>query len=100
VLVIGSRNSSNSNRLVEVARECGADSHLIDHEGQVREEWLRDARTVGITSGASAPDELVQRLVEFFHIRGTDDVQELEVIREDVRFMLPKTIRRAIAAAS
>jgi 4-hydroxy-3-methylbut-2-enyl diphosphate reductase len=100
VLVIGSRNSSNSNRLVEVARECGADSYLIDNELQVREEWLGKARTVGITSGASAPDELVQRLVEYFRARGTDDVQELEVIREDVRFMLPKTIRQATAAAS
>jgi 4-hydroxy-3-methylbut-2-enyl diphosphate reductase len=100
VLVIGSRNSSNSNRLVEVAREYGADSYLIDHEGQVREEWLGGARTVGITSGASAPDELVQRLVDFFRARGTRDVQELEVVREDVRFMLPKAIRRAIAAAS
>ncbi|HWF50317.1 MAG TPA: 4-hydroxy-3-methylbut-2-enyl diphosphate reductase [Solirubrobacteraceae bacterium] len=100
VLVIGSRNSSNSNRLVEVAREYGADSYLIDNELQVREEWLDGARTLGITSGASAPDELVQRLVEFFRERGTEDVQELEVVREDVRFMLPKTIRQAIAAAS
>ncbi|HWF35787.1 MAG TPA: 4-hydroxy-3-methylbut-2-enyl diphosphate reductase [Solirubrobacteraceae bacterium] len=100
VLVIGSRNSSNSNRLVEVAREYGADSHLIDNELQVREEWLEGAGTVGITSGASAPDELVQRLVDFFRERGTQDVQELEVVREDVRFMLPKTIRQAIAAAS
>ncbi len=99
VLVIGSRNSSNSNRLVEVAREYGADSYLIDNELQVREEWLDGARTVGITSGASAPDELVQRLVGFFRERGTQDVQELEVVREDVRFMLPKTIRQAIAAA-
>src|SRR2546421_10325489 len=62
VLVIGSRNSSNSNRLVEVAREYGADSYLIDHEGEVQEERLSGARVVGITSGASAPDELVQRL--------------------------------------
>jgi 4-hydroxy-3-methylbut-2-enyl diphosphate reductase len=100
VLVIGSRNSSNSNRLVEVAREHGADSHLIDHEGQVREEWLLGARTVGITSGASAPDELVQRLIEFFRARGTSDVEELEVVREDTRFMLPKKIRQALAAAS
>jgi 4-hydroxy-3-methylbut-2-enyl diphosphate reductase len=100
VLVIGSRNSSNSNRLVEVAREHGADSYLIDHEGQVREEWLSGARTVGITSGASAPDELVQRLVEFFRARGTDDIRELEVVKEDVRFMLPKAIRQAMAAAA
>jgi 4-hydroxy-3-methylbut-2-enyl diphosphate reductase len=100
VLVIGSRNSSNSNRLVEVAREHGADSHLIDNEAQVREEWLAGKKVVGITSGASAPEELVQRLVTFFTERGTSDVRELEVVQEDVRFMLPKQIRQAMAAAS
>jgi 4-hydroxy-3-methylbut-2-en-1-yl diphosphate reductase len=100
VLVIGSRNSSNSNRLVEVAREHGAASHLIDHEGQVQEEWLDGARVVGISSGASAPEELVQRLIEFFRARGTRQVEEFQVVREDVRFMLPKTIRQALAAPS
>ncbi|MFL5884361.1 MAG: 4-hydroxy-3-methylbut-2-enyl diphosphate reductase, partial [Thermoleophilaceae bacterium] len=99
VLVIGSKNSSNSNRLVEVARDHGADSHLIDNEGQVREEWLEGKRTVGITSGASAPEELVQRLVDFFRARGTEDVEEFEVVQEDVRFMLPKEIRKELAAA-
>jgi 4-hydroxy-3-methylbut-2-en-1-yl diphosphate reductase len=100
VLVIGSRNSSNSNRLVEVAREHGSDSHLIDNEDQVREEWLEGTRVVGITSGASAPEELVQRLVAFFRARGTEIVEEFEVVQEDVRFMLPKTIRQALAAPS
>jgi 4-hydroxy-3-methylbut-2-enyl diphosphate reductase len=100
VLVIGSSNSSNSNRLVEVAREHGADSYLIDNEAQVHEEWLADKRVVGITSGASAPEELVQRLVEFFRALGTEDVRELEVVKEDVRFMLPKAIRQALAASS
>jgi 4-hydroxy-3-methylbut-2-enyl diphosphate reductase len=100
VLVIGSRNSSNSNRLVEVAREHGASSHLIDNERQVEDEWLDGMRVVGITSGASAPEGLVQRLVEFFRSRGTPIVEELEVVREDVRFMLPKAIRQAMAAAS
>jgi 4-hydroxy-3-methylbut-2-enyl diphosphate reductase len=100
VLVIGSRNSSNSNRLVEVAREHGADSYLIDNEGQVREEWLEGKRVVGITSGASAPEELVQRLVAFFRARGCEDVEELEVVQEDVRFMLPKAIRQAMAASA
>ncbi|PZS14000.1 MAG: 4-hydroxy-3-methylbut-2-enyl diphosphate reductase [Solirubrobacterales bacterium] len=100
VLVIGSRNSSNSNRLVEVAREHGAESHLIDNEAQVREEWLLGNPVVGITSGASAPEELVQRLVSFFRARGTSDVRELEVIQEDVRFMLPKAIRAVRAPAS
>jgi 4-hydroxy-3-methylbut-2-enyl diphosphate reductase len=98
VLVIGSRNSSNSNRLVEVARDHGAESHLIDNEAQVREEWLEDKRVVGISSGASAPEELVQRLVEFFRARGTEDVSEFDVVKEDVRFMLPKEIRKALAA--
>ncbi len=66
----------------------------------MREEWLEGKRVVGITSGASAPEELVQRLVEFFRARGTNDVQELEVVQEDVRFMLPKAIRQAMATAS
>jgi 4-hydroxy-3-methylbut-2-enyl diphosphate reductase len=99
VLVIGSDNSSNSNRLVEVAREYGADSYLIDNESQVQDEWLAGVETLGITSGASAPEELVQRLVEFFRGRGTTDVREHEVVQEDVRFMLPKRIRQQLAAA-
>jgi 4-hydroxy-3-methylbut-2-en-1-yl diphosphate reductase len=99
VLVIGSRNSSNSNRLVEVARDHGADSYLIDNETQVEDEWLEGKRVVGISSGASAPEELVQRLVDFFRARGTEDVSEFEVVQEDVRFMLPKEIRKELAAA-
>ncbi|MHB8694563.1 MAG: 4-hydroxy-3-methylbut-2-enyl diphosphate reductase [Solirubrobacteraceae bacterium] len=100
VLVIGSRNSSNSNRLVEVAREHGADSHLIDNELQVREEWLEGKAVVGITSGASAPEDLVQRLVAFFRERGVSQIEELEVVKEDVRFMLPKAIRQGMADAA
>jgi 4-hydroxy-3-methylbut-2-enyl diphosphate reductase len=100
VLVIGSANSSNSNRLVEVARDHGAESHLIDNESQVREEWLEGKRVVGITSGASAPEELVKRLVNWFRERGTDHVEEFDVVNEDVRFMLPKEIRRELAARS
>src|SRR4051794_41078470 len=100
VLVIGSQNSSNSQRLVEVAREYGAEAHLIDNAGQVREEWLADKRVVGISSGASAPEELVQRLVAYFRERGVEDVSEFEVVQEDVRFMLPKTIRQAMAAST
>ena len=99
VLVIGSSNSSNSNRLVEVAREQGSDSHLIDSEVEVREEWLTGTRVVGITSGASVPEVLVRRLVDFFRARGTTDVEEFEVVQEDVRFMLPKVIRQAAAGA-
>jgi 4-hydroxy-3-methylbut-2-enyl diphosphate reductase len=98
VLVIGSRNSSNSQRLVEVARDYGAEAHLIDNENQVEEAWLDGKRVVGISSGASAPEELVQRLVGFFEERGVQDVSELQVVSEDVRFMLPKPIRQALAA--
>jgi 4-hydroxy-3-methylbut-2-enyl diphosphate reductase len=98
VLVIGSRNSSNSNRLVDVTRELGTASHLIDNAGQVREEWLDGVETVGITSGASAPEELVTALVDFFTDRGAEEVRELRTVDEDVRFMLPKEIRTELTA--
>jgi 4-hydroxy-3-methylbut-2-enyl diphosphate reductase len=98
VLVIGSTNSSNSQRLVDVARDCGAKAHLIDNESMVQEEWLEGARVVGVSSGASAPEELVDRLVQFFRDRGTETVETFEVLREDVRFMLPKVIRQQLAA--
>jgi 4-hydroxy-3-methylbut-2-enyl diphosphate reductase len=98
LLVIGSRNSSNSVRLVEVARDCGTESHLIDTAAEISERWLDGARVVGISSGASAPENLVQDLVQLFRDRGVTDIAEFHVIREDVRFMLPKTIREAAAA--
>ncbi|HEY4812198.1 MAG TPA: 4-hydroxy-3-methylbut-2-enyl diphosphate reductase [Solirubrobacteraceae bacterium] len=98
MLVIGSRNSSNSVRLVEVAHDCGTDAYLIDAAREVQEEWLTDRRVVGISSGASAPEELVSELVEFFRARGVTDISEFDVIREDVRFMLPKQIREAVTA--
>jgi 4-hydroxy-3-methylbut-2-enyl diphosphate reductase len=100
VLVIGSTNSSNSQRLVDVTRELGTESHLIDNATQVREEWLEGVETVGITSGASAPEELVAQLVAFFRDRGAEDVSELRTVDEDVRFMLPKQIRTQLAARS
>jgi 4-hydroxy-3-methylbut-2-enyl diphosphate reductase len=99
VLVIGSRNSSNSNRLVDVTRELGTASYLIDKAAEVEEEWLEGVDTVGITSGASAPELLVTELVEFFRERGTSEVSELRAIDENVRFMLPKQIRVELAAA-
>ena len=100
VLVIGSKNSSNSNRLVQVAQELGTEAYLIDREDQVREEWLVGKRVVGVSSGASAPEELVERLVAFFRDRGVAQVEEFEVLREDVRFMLPKRIRQDAAVAA
>jgi 4-hydroxy-3-methylbut-2-enyl diphosphate reductase len=99
VLVIGSTNSSNSNRLVEVARERGAASYLIDTHLEVEETWLEGIETVGITSGASAPEELVEKLVAFFRDRGASDISELTTVNEDVRFMLPGEIRKALAGS-
>ena len=95
VLVIGSRNSSNSLRLVEVARDYGVRAHLIDNARELEEAWLDGVRVVGISSGASAPEELVQELIALFRARGVEDISEVTVTREDVRFMLPKTIRSA-----
>jgi 4-hydroxy-3-methylbut-2-enyl diphosphate reductase len=98
LLVIGSRNSSNSKRLVEVARDCGTEAYLVDNVGEVQEGWLEGARVVGISSGASAPENLVVELVDFFRERGVSDISEHEVRREDVRFMLPKQIREHASA--
>src|SRR3712207_8985772 len=76
VLVIGSQNSSNSQRLVEVARELGTDSYLVDNAGQGQDEWLDGKRGGRISSGASAPGELVSALVELFRPRGGTDVSD------------------------
>ncbi len=100
LLVLGSRNSSNSLRLVEVARLCGTESHLIDDKTEVREEWLSGKRIVGISSGASAPESLVEDLVDFFRARGVSDVSTLLTVSEDVRFMLPKEIRAVVPAGT
>jgi 4-hydroxy-3-methylbut-2-en-1-yl diphosphate reductase len=93
LLVIGSKNSSNSNRLVQVTRELGTEAHLIDDVSEVDEAWLEGKKVVGISSGASAPED-------FFRARGTEQVEEFQVVQEDVRFMLPKAIRQAMAASA
>ena len=94
VLVIGSVNSSNSNRLAEVAKVKGARAYLIDDETEIDETWLDGARTVGITSGASAPEWLVERVVGWFRARGVEQVREVKVVDEDVHFGLPKELER------
>ena len=99
VLVVGSRNSSNSNRLVEVSRNLGTSSYLIDKADDIRPEWLENASTVAITAGASAPEILVQDVVEFLQGKGYGSVEEVEVMPENVRFGLPPEIVQAIAAA-
>jgi 4-hydroxy-3-methylbut-2-enyl diphosphate reductase len=101
LLVIGSRNSSNSNRLVEVARAAGVDAHLVEDERAIDERWLAGRRSVGLTSGASAPERLVERVCDWFRARGVREVRELPAAGvEDVFFRLPVELRRAEAAAS
>lgn len=99
VLVVGSRNSSNSNRLVEVSRNLGTNSFLIDKAEDIRPEWLENAGTVAITAGASAPEILVQDVVRALQSRGYGSVSEVEVMPENVRFGLPPEIVQAIASA-
>ena len=100
LLVIGSKNSSNSNRLVEVARANGVQSHLIEDETEIDEGWLEDVETVGITSGASAPERLVIRVVDWFRERGIDDIKPYELdVREDITFRLPVELRRELQLA-
>jgi 4-hydroxy-3-methylbut-2-enyl diphosphate reductase len=99
LLVIGSRNSSNSNRLVEVARAGGVEAHLIDDESGIDERWLDGARVVGITSGASAPETLVERVCAWFRARGVEQIEEFRSVHEDVVFRLPVELRRELALA-
>jgi 4-hydroxy-3-methylbut-2-enyl diphosphate reductase len=99
VLVVGSDNSSNSNRLVEVARNLGTSSHLIDNFRNIRPEWLEGVKTIALTAGASAPECLVEEVVKFLSSKGFTNVRELEVMPEHVRFGLPPEIVEAIASA-
>jgi 4-hydroxy-3-methylbut-2-enyl diphosphate reductase len=100
LLVIGSRNSSNSNRLVEVARAAGVESHLIDDETEIDERWLEGRETVGVTSGASAPERLVARVCDWFRARGVSDIRAAQTVVEDVVFRLPVELRRAESPAA
>jgi 4-hydroxy-3-methylbut-2-en-1-yl diphosphate reductase len=99
LLVIGSRNSSNSNRLVEVARAGGVESHLIDDDTEIDTSWLDGVQIVGITSGASAPEKLVQRVCDWFRARGVTDIAPYALVDEDVEFRLPVELRRELALA-
>jgi 4-hydroxy-3-methylbut-2-enyl diphosphate reductase len=93
VLVVGSQNSSNSRRLVEVCRQADVPAYLVDDQAALNPEWLSDVRTIGVTAGASAPEHLVQELLGYlasnhnFH-----DVEEVEIKEEDVRFSLPSSL--------
>src|SRR5579862_8959682 len=100
LLVVGSRNSSNSNRLVEVARANGVASYLIDDASEIDEAWVAGVEVVGLTSGASAPEKLVTGVCDWFRERGVDDIAPYSLVEEDVEFRLPAELRRELALAA
>ena len=99
LLVIGSRNSSNSNRLVEVARAGGVESYLVDDDSEIDEAWFDTAQVVGVTSGASAPEKLVRGVCDWFRARGVAEIEPYRLVDEDVEFRLPVELRRELALA-
>jgi 4-hydroxy-3-methylbut-2-enyl diphosphate reductase len=99
VLVVGSTNSSNSNRLVEVSRNLGTIGYLIDNSQAINPAWLQGVNTVAVTAGASAPEVLVEDVVNYLKQNGFNNVEEIEVMPENVRFGLPPEIVQAIGGA-
>lgn len=95
ILVIGSPNSSNSNRLRELGERCGISSYLIDSYQDIQLSWLEGAKAVGIAAGASAPEVLVSQVIKFLKEQGAEGVEELTVVEEDVEFLLPKELLMA-----
>jgi 4-hydroxy-3-methylbut-2-enyl diphosphate reductase len=95
LLVVGSQNSSNSKRLVEVCHNHGIAAYLIDDESEIAPEWLVGVTSVSVTAGASAPENLVQRLVAYLHDKGFTSMEEIELVEEDVRFSLPPELAAA-----
>ena len=99
LLVIGSRNSSNSNRLVETAHAAGVAAYLIDDETEIEPAWFDEVEIVGITSGASAPEKLVERVCDWFRAYGVEQIDSYRLVDEGVEFRLPVELRRELALA-
>jgi len=101
VIVVGSNNSSNSKRLVEVAKDAGAPAaYLVDDASYIQDSWLENVTTVGLTSGASVPEELVQGVLDKLATHGFTDVQEVESVKEHMRFALPHELRKDLRATA
>ena len=93
VLVVGSKNSSNSNRLAELASRMGVKSQLLDDPSDIQDDWFNDVKTIGITAGASAPEELVQSIISRLKEFGADTIEELQGLEENMFFEVPKELR-------
>ena len=93
VLLVGSVNSSNSNRLRELAERCGAEAYLLDEPGQIDKAWLEGKKVVGVTAGASAPEDLVQQVIATLKSYGGEEAQEIPGREENIRFSMPKALR-------
>ncbi len=93
LLVLGSSNSSNSNRLTEIAKKMGKPAHLIDGVDEVDSSWIDDVGIVGVTAGASAPEVLVQEVINYLYDKGATEVVEVSGVKEDVHFPVPKKLR-------
>jgi 4-hydroxy-3-methylbut-2-enyl diphosphate reductase len=93
LIVVGSRNSSNSNRLRELAEKQGVPAYLIDNADEFDPQWLVGRTSVGITAGASAPEVLVQQVIERLHTLGVRDVRENKGLEEKITFTLPRELR-------
>jgi 4-hydroxy-3-methylbut-2-en-1-yl diphosphate reductase len=99
ILVVGSQTSSNSKRLVEVSRDRSVPAYLVDEAAEIDPSWLEGVEVVGLTSGASAPEVLVEEVVDWFRARGTDHVDTLVVVDEDVEFSMPSNLARKLRGA-
>ncbi|MGI0100884.1 MAG: hypothetical protein ACREBH_04185 [Candidatus Micrarchaeaceae archaeon] len=93
ILVVGSKNSSNSNRLVDTAKMLGVDAYLVDSRDEIKDEWLQGKRTIGISAGASAPEGIVQEMAAYFKEKGAT-VDNLKVIDENMKFTMPYELYR------
>jgi 4-hydroxy-3-methylbut-2-en-1-yl diphosphate reductase len=98
ILVVGSANSSNSKRLVEVGQNYGVAAHLVNDWSDVNPEWLEGITNIGVTAGASAPEYLVERIVMALHEKGFLQLEEVEMVEEDVRFSLPPELANAASS--
>ena len=100
VIVVGSANSSNTVRLVEVALQAGAKaSYRVDFASEIKDEWFEDVESVGVSSGASVPEELVNEVLEYLAAKGYGDLEEVQTAEEDVQFSLPKELRKDLKSA-